>query len=176
MELERFCPSELNVAECDLTPLLHLEPQLMAQGIRFCTYADMPDTEESRRKLYALEIEMKADVPARQAEPGTPEPYAHWLQDLLQRDYSTLFLAEHDGEWVGITTLADWGFTGVRRSHRGRGLATALKVRMLRSAKEQGIATLITETHFDNAPMLAINRKLGYRFGTVEVAVIKQLD
>lgn len=52
--------------------------------------------------------------------------------------------------------------TGVMPSHRGHGLGLAAKVEALRRAKASGIAEVWTENHNRNAPMLAINARLGY--------------
>jgi GNAT superfamily N-acetyltransferase len=52
--------------------------------------------------------------------------------------------------------------TGVERDFRGHGLATALEVLAIRCARRYGAAYLRTNNHSENAPMLAVNRKLGY--------------
>jgi RimJ/RimL family protein N-acetyltransferase len=53
-------------------------------------------------------------------------------------------------------------FTGTLRSHRGRGLATLAKLASIRWASEHGIVSMATTNDERNAPMLAVNRKLGY--------------
>lgn len=52
--------------------------------------------------------------------------------------------------------------TGVRRDRRGRGLAYAVKLDSLRQARELGLDTMLTANDLENAPMLAVNRKLGF--------------
>jgi GNAT superfamily N-acetyltransferase len=52
--------------------------------------------------------------------------------------------------------------TGTARAHRGRGLATLAKLAQLRWAAEHGVERVITDNDAQNAPMLAINRRLGY--------------
>ena len=54
-------------------------------------------------------------------------------------------------------------FTGVERDYRGRGLAQALKLLAVRFAQHYGAAYIRTNNDSQNAPMLAVNRKLGYR-------------
>ena len=52
---------------------------------------------------------------------------------------------------------------GTRREFRGRGLATLLKSHSLRRAAELGATIAITDNEEENAPMLTVNTKLGYR-------------
>jgi len=58
--------------------------------------------------------------------------------------------------------LAEHGLTAVARSHRGRGIATALKRRQIAWAARRGYRELVTWTQEGNDPMQAVNRKLGY--------------
>ena len=54
--------------------------------------------------------------------------------------------------------------TAVARPWRGKGLAKALKARMLRLVREQqpGVAMMTTYNAASNAPMLSINARLGF--------------
>ncbi len=52
--------------------------------------------------------------------------------------------------------------TGVRGDYRGRGLATLLKTKAIEYAKARGATKIRTHNHSENAPMLAINKKLGF--------------
>jgi mycothiol synthase len=53
--------------------------------------------------------------------------------------------------------------TTVIRSHRGRGVAEALKRTEIAWAAAHGYRQLTTSTHSDNEPMRRLNEKLGYR-------------
>ena len=53
--------------------------------------------------------------------------------------------------------------TAVVRAWRGRGLALALKHATIGWAIANGLTELVTGNDVDNAPMRAINAKLGYR-------------
>jgi RimJ/RimL family protein N-acetyltransferase len=53
--------------------------------------------------------------------------------------------------------------TAVVRAWRGRGLALALKHAAIGWAIANGLTELVTGNDVDNAPMRAINAKLGYR-------------
>ena len=49
------------------------------------------------------------------------------------------------------------------RSHRGRGIAEALKRAQIAWAAEHGYRRIVTATHDANEPMRRLNEKLGYR-------------
>jgi GNAT superfamily N-acetyltransferase len=55
------------------------------------------------------------------------------------------------------------GMTTVSRSHRGRGIAEALKRKQIEWAAAHGYRRMTTATHADNEPMRRLNEKLGYR-------------
>lgn len=76
-----------------------------------------------------------------------------------------------DGDrFVGTTRMtlnADTGsmyitFTGVDPEYRGRGIALALKLLAVEKARQLGVRYLRTNNDSQNAPMLAVNQKLGY--------------
>ena len=52
--------------------------------------------------------------------------------------------------------------TGVARAWRGRGLARALKAGTIAWALDNGLEALEGSNDIDNAPMRAVNRRLGY--------------
>ncbi len=56
--------------------------------------------------------------------------------------------------------------TGVRRSWRNRGLATALKLRAIDAAQAWGATRLRTVHHPNNDAIIAANPKLGFATGT----------
>lgn len=73
-----------------------------------------------------------------------------------------------DGEWLGlcqglpISTGMYNEFTAVVAQARGRGIARALKLELIRRAREANIALMRTNNHSANAPMLSVNRRLGF--------------
>jgi GNAT superfamily N-acetyltransferase len=58
--------------------------------------------------------------------------------------------------------LAEHGLTAVVESHRGRGIATALKRRQIAWAARHGYREIVTWTQSGNEAMQAVNRRLGY--------------
>lgn len=91
-------------------------------------------------------------------------------------------VALNKGEVIGDSTLESCsklgilttGFTGVLRSYRQRGLATALKVRTIEYAKANGYQAIRTGNE-ENNPMLALNKKLGFVEITARLAFEKRL-
>lgn len=63
----------------------------------------------------------------------------------------------------GSDHVAWHDMTAVRRAWRGQGLAAALKATTIAAAIEHGLTALETGNDVDNAPMRAINARLGYR-------------
>lgn len=54
-------------------------------------------------------------------------------------------------------------FTDVDRAYHGRKIALALKLLAIQCARRYGASSIMTDNDSMNAPMLAINRKLGYQ-------------
>ena len=54
-------------------------------------------------------------------------------------------------------------YAGTLRAYRGRGLARLAKLGVMRRLAELEVTLALTENDETNAPMLAINQRLGYR-------------
>lgn len=102
--------------------------------------------------------------------PGQAPPYDEWLERELYQS-AAAFAAVEDGAVVGYARLhetgvahrLEHGLTAVRRSHRRRGLATALKRAQIAWAAEHGYRELVSDMVEGNAAMRAVNERLGYR-------------
>ena len=167
-EVERRWPSVLDLAAFDPTPLARPLPP----GIALASLSELPWQEEGfLRALYELEIELLGDVPA--AEPITPWPFEVWQKrtledpDLLPEGF---FVALEGERLVEVSMLfkshrpqtLQTGLSGVRKSHRRKGLALALKLRAAAFAKAYGARYIRTSNHQANRPMLAINEAMGF--------------
>lgn len=107
------------------------------------------------------------DMPlVRDAEMSLEE----WLRIEATRPEGT-FVALDGEEIVGYAGMwehangsatGEHGLTTVRRDHRRRGIATALKRTQLSWAVVGGVHELVTWTQRGNEAMQALNRKLGY--------------
>jgi GNAT superfamily N-acetyltransferase len=147
-------------------------------------YRLLPYARSNLDSLYRLDVEASDDAP------GESEPhelaFEEWRRELLGQPDLT-----HDGSFVvaaGDDLVAYSALsvdrssgrgrnegTGTARAHRGRGLATLAKLAQLRWAAQNGIARVITDNDEQNAPILAINRRLGYRPFVERRAFVKDL-
>lgn len=131
-----------------------------------------PITEVDPRVVHMLDETTTRDIPLD----GTVDeiPYDEWWEHvfgnpMLKPEGS--FAAFVDGHPAALSLLtADPDgrgsnfHTGTLREFRGRGLALAVKLATTRWAAANGIASIVTTNDERNAGMLAINRRLGYRF------------
>jgi GNAT superfamily N-acetyltransferase len=129
-------------------------------------FAALDDPEPVHR----LDLELSRDIPNEEYDAIELEEWTaqFWKSPFIDDDASLVVLV--DGELAGLTMIrvdrpsgrAQNNLCGVRRSHRGRGLALLLKSHSLRRAAELGATIALTDNDETNAPMLAVNRRLGY--------------
>ena len=142
-----------------------------AAGITFKTLAELPDDEATQRLLYSVVVELLGDVPF--AEPLEIWPFELWRERWWGNptfNPASYFLAFDGDELIGVSELrgaeaADTlhtGLTGVRRGWRRKGVAQALKLKAAEYARAHGVATVDTQNHSTNRPMLAINERMGF--------------
>jgi GNAT superfamily N-acetyltransferase len=145
---------------------------LETQGIRFCSLADLPDTPAVRQQFYALNLSVVRDIPGEDWNfdnyPGFFKKHILGSPRFRREDQ---LLAVSGEELIGFTAVSlfpenqnAWNATtGVIRSYRGRKIALALKVLAARYARLHGARTVQTDNDSLNAPILTINRRMGYR-------------
>ena len=143
-----------------------------ATGIRFLTLAQAGNTDENRRRLYELNRRVAGDNPAYEGWSFPSfEVYSQRMTASPQFSADNMFIAADGGTWIGMADVDYYpqtnslhnGFTGIERAYRGRDIALVLKLLTIHYARQRGIAYLYTNNDSTNAPMLAINRKLGYQ-------------
>lgn len=165
--------SSLDLTTFDEAPLVGALERARAAGFRFFSLADLGNTEDDLRQLYALNARTVADVPG--TEDAFP-PFERFRAELLApRGRSErpdgLIVAAYGERWVGIALVsyspddrvAYNSHTGVLPEFRGRGVAHALKLLALRAARSWGAVRIRTDNDDTNAPMLHVNRAFGYR-------------
>ncbi|WIG61828.1 MAG: hypothetical protein OJF49_004577 [Ktedonobacterales bacterium] len=164
--------STLDLATFDETRFAGAIEATEASGIRFFTLADLDDTEEAQRKLCEINERLGRDVPGSDS---SPRPFEAFQKQVCQaawyRPDGQIIAADGD-RWIGMTAVGYFEspqpmmwtmFTGVEREYRGRGIALALKLLAVRCARRYGAAHMRTNNDSENAPMLAVNGKLGYQ-------------
>lgn len=172
-EIERHIfESTLDLTTFEEAPFAGVVESVRAGGIRFFTMADVGDTPEARRRLWELERTVARDVPG--GSEASVRPFESFLSETCEtpryRPDAEQLAADGDA-WVGCArteyevggNFMYNGITGVLPAYRGRKIALALKLLALRTARTYGVRYLRTNNDSENAPMLAVNRKLGYQ-------------
>jgi GNAT superfamily N-acetyltransferase len=139
-------------------------------SFRFFSLAEAGLTDENKHKLYTLNRATALDNPGNHGTFSDYDTFAMNIFDAAWFRADTQILAADGDQWVGLAALsldteqcyAYNAFTGVLRDYRGRGLAQALKLHTILLARRAGMRYIRTDNDSQNAPMLAINRKLGY--------------
>lgn len=144
-------------------------PEPVPAGVRLMSFGEVDDP----RPVYELDIEVSVDMPGggEAFDAMTLEAWAARFWHTAMTDDECSLVAYVDGQPAGLTMLrvdrpsgrAHNNITGVRRAYRGRGLARLLKSHSLHRAGQLGATVAATDNDETNAPMLAVNRALGYR-------------
>ncbi|WP_055488174.1 GNAT family N-acetyltransferase [Streptomyces sp. WMMB 322] len=155
-------------------------PERLPAGVELRTALDFAG---DLRPLYEADLECTAD------EPGDVRhgfvPYEDWLRlnrDRPDIDHRLTSVVLVGGEVASYSVAQTdgreryWsGMTGTRRAFRGRGLARLAKLDSLRRSRSAGRRRAFTGNDATNAPMLALNRSLGYEQAAAEWRYSKPL-
>lgn len=175
----RLDPSTVNLAEW-----AGYESRMAQAGIELKTVRELESDPDRDRKLYEMEWLVEKDVPA--PKPPTKTPFAEWQKIWSRTNLipDAWWIAVQGGQYVGQTNL--WasqartdllytGLTGVVRSHRRRGIASALKIQAVRYAQQKGIGEVRTWNEANNEGMLDINTRLGFVRQPAHIEYLKKL-
>jgi GNAT superfamily N-acetyltransferase len=133
--------------------------------------APMAEYEDDPTPVFEVDKASAVDEPGPSDFSGiTYETWRRLIWDAPDGDHDVSVVVTADGVVVGTSFLyadretgrAMNAGTGVIRPFRGRGLAFLMKQHSLARAAASGITKVITQNDDANAPMLAINAKLGY--------------
>jgi GNAT superfamily N-acetyltransferase len=158
----------LELSQVDLADVDAFIRSKADEGFRLVPLRELDDRLNEVHAVYAA---ASADIPAD--DPEDDVPFDDWKrQDLsdpdLSRDGSFVvckgerpialsFLLVNREAGIGTNEM-----TGTLPEYRGRGLARLAKLAAISWAVEQGLSELATGNDSENAPMLALNRSLGY--------------
>jgi len=143
-------------------------------GVIFTTIAEEgPERRDVRERLFRLHSEAGKDVQSL-GQPTSPS-----FDQFLKETFGSpgflpegVFVARVGASYVSMTSLFKQpqepdtlhvGFTGTLREFRGKGFASELKRRSVDFAKARGYRYLTTDNDSQNAPMWAINERLGFK-------------
>jgi len=172
----------LDVADATLQPFAGIERRLAAEGIVLTTLEDEQHRIGDARwhRLCSAHHAAREGWPDPDPDPDAGPPRLPAVAEFRRRyeEYARLLpepepciLAVQGEEVVGFTCPIG---TGVRPALRGRGIATALKARVIAESRERGLTTLYSAT--GNPAMLKVNERLGYRRTSTEVRLVRRLQ
>jgi mycothiol synthase len=159
--------------------------KLSANGYSISSFSDLESDPEWQEKLYKLYVEADADVPRIRAFEA--ESFEQFKTKTLENPRLlkvASFVAVKNDQWVGLSlhrvrpdkTHLHTGMTGVLREHRGQDLALALKLRAIEYAINHGFTELHSNNASTNAPMLAVNKKLGFERSLAQIQLEKKFN
>jgi mycothiol synthase len=141
-------------------------------GVIVSSLEDRPDAVQG---VYGVALEALPDIPGD----GPPAPSTFEEFRIRDVDRPTnppgafiVAIEAETGRVIGYANLiivpgnpkVAWhGMTGVARAWRGRGVAMALKRATIEWAVANGLEALEGANDIDNAPMRAVNKRLGYQ-------------
>lgn len=174
--------SRLEVQSAHLDGYTDVEERLAMESITIRTLAELGPSDGLLRRIHAMRDEAIADIPM--SEPYMGSPYEQFLEELRDPNLTPdrIWIAMDGDDPAGIAVLtvetdnsAFNEFTGVKRAHRGRGVARALKYKTVRWAAENGIGYIYTANDVKNQRMLSINNSLGYQELPISEEIAKKL-
>ena len=168
----RYAVSRLDVQALDLSEFTWTPARMQEHGVEILCLTELAEIDPDwKRGWYDVAWELFQDVPS--VDEVTRPSFETWCKRFESPGYRmNLHWFARDGDrLVGYTGLwlseanpakINTGLTGVVRSHRRKGIATALKVHGFSRAKELG-AGLIETDNEENNPMFDLNMRLGFK-------------
>jgi len=163
--------SQLDLKTFNPELLLPIVDEVKAQGIRFASLEAEGNTEAAQRKLFELNTVTAGDNPSSDGK--SRNTFDNFKSKILSADWFRAdgqILAVDGERFIGLSAIgfesdgitAFNAFTGIDKAYRGRRIAQALRILATQYAISKGAQIIVTDNDSENAPMLAINDKLGY--------------
>ena len=163
--------SQLDLKTFNPDKLLPIVDEVKAQGIRFTSLAAEGNTEAAQRKLFELNTVTAGDNPSSDGQ--RRNTFENFKSKVLTAEWFRAdgqILAVDGERFVGLSAIgfesdhmtAFNAFTGIDQAYRGRKIAQALRILAAQYAISKGAQVIVTDNDSENAPMLAINDKMGY--------------
>ncbi len=162
--------SRLNLQEFDWIRWQTALEKVQSNGIRITTATELEaENFDWLRGCYEALLEIRADIPS--PDPITHPSYEETIPLMLNNKLEDMFFAVDGDRIVGYSRLSnshgdpsmlETGLSGTVRSHRRRGIVTALKVKSLTDSKNSGRKWVQTNNE-ENNPMLKLNIALGFK-------------
>ena len=173
-QIMRDAQSELDVTTFDASRFSGIREKMASQGVKLYSITELQQIEpEWKHKIWEMRWPIRQDIPSTETLKQTP--FEQWETMMLESptfDAAGFVIAiAPDGEYIGYshihTSDADptklyTGVTGTKRAWRRKGVATALKLRIIDYAKATGVTRIVTENE-ENNPMYALNVALGFK-------------
>lgn len=184
-QVMRYPRSKLDVQAFQPEKYTDLLERLSNDGIEIISLNQLAERyDDYQRRVYDAEVSFLKDVPS--PEPFKPMPFEQYLEQQLghpAHQPESYFVALDGDAVVGVSMLGKTpdaerlgtGLTGVARSHRRRGLATALKATALGFAKSKGIVEVDTDNE-ENNPMYQLNLQLGFKPAPAHLDYMKYIE
>jgi GNAT superfamily N-acetyltransferase len=159
--------SQLEVSQFSKDQYSSIFKKIESSGIRFTTLDDYPKNKDTQNRFWDFWWELVTDVPGMK---GKPRPDNDRMIALL-KDYDKkgFILAVDGDQWIAMSMIVKENedvyynsMTGVDQRYRGKGLAQAVKIKAIEFALQNKVKYIRTHNNSKNAPMLFVNRKLGY--------------
>jgi mycothiol synthase len=177
----------LDVNTFDFKRFAHYEERMKSQNIAIRSLREIASTEPDwRRKFYELYWKAYEDVPMNiPATRVTYDDFLLWIEHpCFTMDGTWIAVDEISGVWAGLTVvmlkLGDshklhTDLTGVLRSHRRMGLATALKLKVIQWAHRINATSIETDNEEHN-PMFQLNLHMGFKSAPAWLTYEKRVD
>jgi GNAT superfamily N-acetyltransferase len=160
----------LDILQANIGAYPTLEARLNREGLRIASLSELAG--EKTALLQALQ-RLWADAGDEPPDPNQlRSSFATWQQEVLHApglSPDMHWIALDGKRPVGMTFLkrlnenaCENDYTGVASTHRGRGIATALKLRTINWAHQNGVRWFHTSSEIGNTAMVTVNTRLGY--------------